>query len=223
MPALAVGLPGTSGLRPPSLRSREELPGVNIEDVRDPDERVHGDVAPALLDPGVVGSEHPEAACERLLGLSASPPKLPDPEAQVLEDRRRLPRCHGPTFGPLAGVETESYKTSLWRYADHRREATPDQRRRGLGFRPRLGGVALVSERRFRAGRAPGTSTRSAGVTPRICARSNTIWSVGFRSPRSSSTYQRYDTPLAATCCCVIPVSHRALRRFRPKRRRKTA
>ena len=48
-----------------------------------------------------------------------------------------------------------------------------------FGFRPFLGAVAFRSSKRT-PGRAPGTSSNSAGATWRIWARSNTVRSVGF-------------------------------------------
>jgi hypothetical protein len=85
---------------------------LDIEPVRDPNERVDRDVASTLLDPGVVRREHSQDPGERLLSLARRLAQFLDSQAHCLQDCFRSASRHNATFAVVEARETESYKTS---------------------------------------------------------------------------------------------------------------
>lgn len=83
------GLRRAPGLRSLGLRGDEQLGQLDPEPGRDTDERVDRHVHASLLDPSIVGRQHPELRGEGLLGLPAGLPKLLDSEPDgTLSDLR---------------------------------------------------------------------------------------------------------------------------------------
>lgn len=63
----------------------EQVEHLHVQEVRDADQGVDGNILPALLHAGVVRREHPEAFRRPLLGETAAPAKLSDASAETLE------------------------------------------------------------------------------------------------------------------------------------------
>ena len=119
MPTTSLGEPlrwlgRAPRLRPPRLRRNEQFGEFDFEPGRDTDQRVDRHVHSPLLNPGVVGRQHPEPRGKRLLRLASSPAKLLNPEADASLSCFRA-GCHHRQRTVVHFQKTESYKTSCER------------------------------------------------------------------------------------------------------------